>query len=142
MILGEDIAALAGLVLALAAIGIAVVTGNPIYDAIGSMAVGVLLVVVAILLSVEIKAMITGESAETETEDEIRAFLKARPEVAEVYSMISLQIGDGIMLAIKARMLESVSATALVDAINRVETELRLAFPAVHWCFFEPDSKN
>ena len=142
VILGEDIAALAGLVLALAAIGIAVVTGNPIYDAIGSMAVGVLLVVVAILLSVEIKAMITGESAETETEDAIRAFLKARPEVAEVYSMISLQIGDGIMLAIKARMSESVSATALVDAINRVETELRLAFPAVGWCFFEPDNKE
>ena len=46
------------------------------------------------------------------------------------------------MLAVKARWSESASAGALVDAIDRVETELRLAFPAVHWCFFEPDSKN
>ena len=142
VILGEDIAALAGLVFALAAIGIAVVTGNPVYDAIGSMAVGVLLVVVAILLSVEIKAMITGESAEADTEDAMRAFLKARPEIAEIYNLISLQIGDGIMLAVKARMTETAGATALIDAINRVESDLRTAFPAMQWCFFEPDSKN
>ena len=142
VILGEDIAALAGLVFALAAIGIAVVTGNPVYDAIGSMAVGVLLVVVAILLSVEIKAMITGESAEANTEDAMRAFLKARPEIAEIYNLISLQIGDGIMLAVKARMTETAGATALIDAINRVESDLRAAFPAMQWCFFEPDNKN
>lgn len=141
VVLGEDIAALAGLVFALVAIGIAVLTGNPLYDAVGSMAVGVLLVVVAILLSVEIKAMITGESAEGDAEDAIRAFLAARPEVAEIYNLISLQIGDGIMLAVKARMTQTPSAASLIDAINRVESDMRAAFPAVRWCFFEPDSK-
>ena len=139
VILGEDIAALAGLAFALIAIAVAVFTGNTVYDAIGSMAVGVLLVVVAILLSVEIKAMITGESAEALTERAIRDFLMARPELAELYNVISLQIGDGIMLAIKARMKENASAKALIDDINRVETDLRAAFPAVRWCFFEPD---
>jgi len=142
VVLGEDIAALAGLAFALIAVVVAFVSGNPVYDAIGSIAVGVLLVVVAVLLSVEIKAMITGESAEAETEIAIRAFLKARPEVAEVYSLLTLQLGEGIMLAVKARMAESASAGALVDAIDRVEADLRTAFPAVQWCFFEPDTRD
>lgn len=142
IVLGEDIAALAGLVFALVAIGAAVLTGNPLFDAIGSMAVGALLVVVAILLSVEIKAMITGESAEALTERAIRDFLTARPELAELYNLITLQIGEGIMLAIKARMKETASAKALIDDINRVEADLRAAFPAVRWCFFEPDTRN
>ena len=142
VVLGEDMAALAGLAFALIAIGVAVLTGNPIYDAIGSMAVGVLLVVVAVLLSLEIKAMITGESAESHTEDAIRGFLTSRPEVAELYNLVTLQLGEGIMLAIKARMKETGSATALIDAINTVESDLRTAFPAVQWCFFEPDNKR
>ncbi len=142
VILGEDIAALAGLVLALIAVVLAFASGNPVYDAIGSMAVGVLLVVVAVLLAAEIKAMITGESAEEETEHAIRAFIVARPEVAEIYSLLTLQLGEGIMLAVKARMAETAGAGALIDAINRVEAGLRAAFPAVQWCFFEPDDKN
>ena len=142
VVLGEDIAALAGLAFALIAVVVASVSGNPVYDAIGSMAVGVLLVVVAVLLSVEIKAMITGESAEAETEHAIRAFLGARSEVAEVYSLLTLQLGNSIMLAVKARMAEPVSAGALIDAINRVEAALRTAFPSVQWIFFEPDNKN
>jgi cation diffusion facilitator family transporter len=142
VVLGEDVAALAGLVFALIAVVVAFVSGNPVYDAIGSIAVGVLLVVVAVLLSVEIKAMITGESAEAETEQAIRAFLKARTEVAEVYSLLTLQLGEGIMLSVKARMAESASAGALVDAINRVEADLRTAFPAVQWMFFEPDTRD
>jgi cation diffusion facilitator family transporter len=142
VVLGEDIAALAGLALALVAVVVAFASGNPIYDAIGSMAVGALLVVVAVLLSLEIKAMITGESAEAETEHAIRAFLRVRSEIAEVYSLLTLQLGAGIMLAVKARMAETASGDALVDAINRVEADLRSAFPALQWIFFEPDSKN
>lgn len=142
VVLGEDIAALAGLAFALIAVVLALVTGNPMFDALGSIAVGVLLVVVALLLSVEIKALITGESAEAEVEDAIRAFLKARAEVAEIYSVLTLQLGGDIMLAIKARMSESANATAMIDAINRVEADLRSAFPAVRWMFFEPDTKD
>lgn len=142
VVLGEDLAALAGLAFALIAVAVAVLTGNPVYDAIGSMAVGVLLVVVAVLLSIEIKAMITGESAEAQTQEAIRRFLAARPEVAELYNVLTLQLGEGIMLAVKARMHETGGATALIDAINRVEADLRAAFPAVQWCFFEPDNKR
>ena len=142
IVLGEDIAALAGLALALTAILLALATGNPMFDALGSIAVGVLLIVVAVLLTLEIKALITGESAEAGTENAIRAFLVARSEVAEVYNLLTLQMGEGIMLAIKARMTERASATAMIDAINRVEADLRVAFPAVRWCFFEPDTSD
>ncbi len=142
IVLGEDLAALAGLVLALVAIALALVTGNPVFDALGSIAVGVLLIVVAILLSLEIKGLITGESAEAATEQAIRDFLSARSEIAEVYSLLTLQMGEGIMLAIKARMKETGGATAMIDDINRVEADLRIAFPAVRWCFFEPDTSD
>ncbi|HKB81836.1 MAG TPA: cation diffusion facilitator family transporter [Burkholderiales bacterium] len=142
IVLGEDIAALAGLALALIAILLALATGNPMFDALGSIAVGVLLICVAVLLSLEIKALITGESAEAETESAIRAFLAGRGEIAETYNLLTLQMGDGIMLAVKARMTETASATAMVDAINRVEADLRVAFPSVRWCFFEPDTSD
>lgn len=142
IVLGEDIAALAGLALALIAILLALATGNPMFDALGSMAVGILLIFVAVLLTMEIKALITGESAEAGTENDIRAFLTARREVAEVYNLLTLQMGDGIMLAIKARMKETGSATAMITDINRVEADLRAAFPAVRWCFFEPDTSD
>ena len=142
VVLGEDIAALAGLAFALAAIGLAVATGNPVYDAIGSMAVGVLLVIVAVLLSIEIKAMIIGESAESELQDAIRAFLAGRPEIAETYNVLTLQLGEGVMLAVKARMREVGSADALIGTINKVEADLRATFPAVQWCFFEPDNEK
>ncbi len=142
IVLGEDIAALAGLALALIAILLALATGNPMFDALGSMAVGILLIFVAVLLTMEIKALITGESAEAGTENAIRAFLTARSEIAEVYNLLTLQMGDGIMLAIKARMKETGSATVMITDINRVEGDLRLAFPAVRWCFFEPDTSD
>ena len=142
IVLGEDIAALAGLALALIAILLALATGNPMFDALGSMAVGILLIFVAVLLTMEIKALITGESAEAGTENAIRAFLTARSEIAEVYNLLTLQMGDGIMLAIKARMKETGNATAMITDINRVEADLRVAFPAVRWCFFEPDTSD
>ncbi len=138
VVLGEDIAALLGLLIALAAVVLAFATGNPAFDAAGSIAVGVLLIVVAVLLSVEIKALITGQSAEPAVEAEMRAFLAARAEVAAVLSLLTLQMGDGIMVAAKARM-DAASAQDLVDAINRVEADLRRAFPQVRWIFFEPD---
>ena len=142
IVLGEDIAALAGLTLALIAILLALATGNPMFDALGSVAVGVLLIVVAVLLTLEIKALITGESAEADTRNAIHAFLSARSEIAEIYSLLTLQMGKDIMLAIKARMKEGASAQGMIDDINRVEADLRRAFPAVQWCFFEPDTSN
>jgi cation diffusion facilitator family transporter len=141
VVLGEDIAALAGLVVALGAVSLSLLTGNPVFDAAGSIVVGALLILVAVLLAIEIKALITGQSAEPEVEARIRRELASRPEIAEVFHLITLQLGDAILLAVKARMQESQDASRLIGDVNRVEAALRTAFPQIQWLFFEPDDR-
>jgi cation diffusion facilitator family transporter len=142
VVVGEDIAALAGLLLALAAVLATIVTGNPFYDALGTIAIGAVLILVAIALGVEVKSLLIGESAEPETLAAMRVFLKGRPEITKVFRLITLQLGTEIMVTIKARMREKVSAARLIRDINKVERELRKAFPEIRWVFFEPDTKD
>lgn len=139
VIFGEDLAALGGLALALAFIGLAMLTGNPMWDAIGSISIGVLLVLVAILVGIEVKALLIGQSAEPQVQARLMAHLQARPEVAQVYKLITQQMGGDVMLAVKARMQPAASDVALIQAINAVESSLREAFPQLRWIFFEPD---
>ena len=141
VVTGEDIAALAGLSIAFVAVLAAYATGNPIYDAVGSIAVGVLLMIVAILVMREVKSLIVGESAEPRLRAEIRAHVTARPEVLEVMNLITLQWGDAIVVAVQAEMAPQPSARALVDAINVVEDSILARWPAVRWVFFEPDHR-
>jgi len=139
VILGEDIAALGGLVLALGFIGLAMLTGNPVWDAIGSIGIGVLLIGVAILVGIEVKALLVGQSAEPQVLAALRAHLEAQAPVAQVYSLITQQLGSDIMVAVKARMRPLGTDVALIEAINTVERSLRATFPQVRWVFFEPD---
>jgi len=140
VIFGEDLAALIGLALALVAVVLSVVTGDPIWDAIGTLAIGLLLVVVAIFVAVEVKALLIGQSMDPEREQEVRAFVAAQPEVANVMSLITLQLGNEVMLSVQAEMSPVDSADALIEAINRVERAVKQRFPEVRWSFFEPDS--
>ena len=142
VIFGEDLAALGGLMVALAFIGLTMLTGNPMWDAVGSICIGVLLVLVAILVAVEVKALLVGQSAEPEVLARMRSYLEAQPRVAQVYSLITQQLGDDIMVAVKARMHPLGSDVALIEAINAVERGLRAAFPQVQWVFFEPDLRD
>ena len=139
VVLGEDIAALLGLAFALIAIVVAVVTGNPMYDALGSIMIGVLLIVVAIGIGWEVKGLLIGESAEPTEQEAIRQFIASHPRVEQVLNLITLQLGQELMVAVKAKMRESQSAGTLIDDINATEEALRAAFPAVRWVFFEPD---
>jgi cation diffusion facilitator family transporter len=139
VVAGEDIAALCGLSLAFIAVLLTVVTGNPVWDAFGSIAVGVLLMVVAVFITHEVKAMITGESAAPEVHAAIRAHILARPEVDHVIHLITLQWGAQLMVAVQARMHMQATDHALVDAINMVEESIQQRWPQVKWCFFEPD---
>jgi len=138
VILGEDIAAEIGLVLALIAVLAAIATGDPMYDALGSIAIGAVLVVVAGLLGIQIKGLLIGQSAEPETEIAIRRFIEERQEVARVFSVITLQLGGSLMVAVKVHM-RGESANELVASINRIEAAVREAFPDIQWLFFEPD---
>jgi cation diffusion facilitator family transporter len=139
VIFGEDLAALGGLTLALGFIGLSMVTGNPMWDAVGSIGIGVLLVLVAVLVGIEVKALLVGQSAEPHVLARLRAHIEAQPEVAQVYSLITQQLGSEIMLAVKARMQPVGSDTALIAAINAVEKRVRAEFSQVRWIFFEPD---
>jgi cation diffusion facilitator family transporter len=139
VIFGEDLAALLGLVFAFVAVGVTWMTGNPIYDAIGSIGIGVLLIVVAIMLGVELKALLVGQGVEDEVRTEMIAFLDKRPEVRKVLNMVTLQLGHDVMVAVKACMKPAASADALIANINTAEVAFRAAFPQVAFLFFEPD---
>lgn len=142
VILGEDLAALGGLAMALGFIGVSVLTGNPMWDAIGSIAIGVLLVVVASAVGVEVKALLVGQSAEPLVLAAMRAHLEAQRPVAQVYSLLTQQLGREVMVAVKARMQPQGTDLALIIAINDVERGFRAAFPQVRWMFFEPDIED
>ncbi len=139
VVLGEDIAALLGLVFALIAILLATITGNPVFDAIGSIFIGVLLLIVSLFLGIKVKRLLVGQSADKETRDEIRTVLESRPEVAEVLNVITLQLGDYIMVSVKTRMKDVQTDEELVSNINACEQALKASNPIIRWVFFEPD---
>ena len=139
VIAGEDIAALAGLGIAFIAVLMTIVTGNPLWDASGSIVVGILLMVVAIIITREVKAMITGESAAPEVHAAIKSHIEGRPEVERVIHLITLQWGEQLMVAVQAKMQRQSSDVALVDAINVVEQSIQQRWPQARWCFFEPE---
>jgi cation diffusion facilitator family transporter len=142
VVVGEDLAALLGLTLALAAVLGTIITGNALFDALGTIAIGVVLVLIAVVVGIEVKSLLIGESADPEAVSALRAFLSARPEIAEVYSLITLQLGNELMVSAKVRMKESVVASALIEDMNRVEAALKTDFPQVRWAFFEPDVRD
>lgn len=142
VVFGEDLAALFGLSFALVAVILAHVTLNPVYDAVGSIGIGVLLVVVSVFVAVKVKSLLIGQSADVAVRQEIKSFLESRAEVEVVYNLITLQLGPKIMVAVKARMSETDGAEQMIENINRCEDALRKAMPEIQWIFFEPDLKD
>ncbi len=141
VIAGEDIAALAGLVLAFLAVSLALLTGNPLWDAMGTLAVGAVLMVIAVMVLIEVKGLIVGESASPEERTAIRRFVAEQPEVEQVLNVITLAWGDKVVIAVKARMAgaDELSGSQLIGRINAVEARIEAAFPRAKWVFFEPD---
>lgn len=139
VIFGEDLAALAGLSLAFVAVLATWVTGNPIYDAMGGIAIGVLLVAVAAAVGVEVKAMLIGQGVEAPVRAQMLQFLGAQPAVEKVLDLLTLHMGGDVMVAVKAKMRPQAGVDQLVDEINRIEEAFKKSFPQVQWVFFEPD---
>jgi len=139
VVFGEDLAALLGLAIALVAVIATMITGNPLFDACGSLAIGVLLCVIALFVAREVAALLVGKSAEIGVREAIEEFVRAQPDVERVFNVITLQMGPDVMVSIKARMEPAASDRTLIDAINRVEAAMKARFPEIRWSFFEPD---
>ena len=142
VVFGEDVAALFGLVFALLAVTATWLTGNPVWDAIGTISIGALLIVVAVFVAIEVKELLIGQSVDPQLLDEMGEFLRARPEVEEVYSLLTMQFGPDAMVAVKARMVPTGSERALVETINQLERAFRERFDSIAWLFFEPDVED
>ncbi len=141
VVFGEDVAALLGLGLAFLAVLTTVLTGNPMWDALGSIGVGVLLVVVAWFVGRETKALLVGQSAEAPVREGIARVVAAQGGVQKVLNIITLHFGDDLMVAVKAELRDYSNNSALCAAINDAEAAIKREYPAVKWVFFEPDVK-
>ncbi len=139
VVLGEDFAALTGLTLALAFLGLAAVTGDPVYDAVGSICIGVVLIIVSVFVALRIRSLIIGKSAEPELQAEIDELISDDPLVEKVFNIITIQFGSSVMLAAKFRVRGDMSVAEAVTKINKLERRLKHNHPEIEWCFMEPD---
>ena len=95
-----------------------IVTGNPLFDALGSMAIGLLLVVIAFFIGLETKSLLVGQGVDPARKQEMVALLAERPEVETVLNVLTMQMGDDVMVAVKARMRPAGSEQQLIANIN------------------------
>jgi hypothetical protein len=142
VIFGEQLAALLGLAAALLAVALSLVTGDPFTTRSARSLIGVLLVVVAVFVAIEVKALLIGQSVSVERREAIRAFLEARPEITTCSTSSPCRWAgrDGGGPGQPRR--RAAIRRQLVRRINAVEVDLRVAFPDVRWSFFEPDDSD
>jgi cation diffusion facilitator family transporter len=135
VVLLEDIAALLGLVFALGGVGLTIITGNPMWDAIG-----ILLVGVAVILGIETKSLLVGEGANPADATAIRDVINEDAQVEALIHMKTLYLGpDEILVGMKVAVSATESAASVAAAINAVESRVRAAVPAARVIYLEPD---
>lgn len=136
----EDIAALVGLVLAFAGVGLTVITHNPIFDAIGTLAIGALLVLVAIVLGAETSSLLVGEGATPANVSDIHAALAGASGVESVIHLKTLYLGpEELMLGAKIAVSPQATAQEIALIIDGAEAAVRTALPEVRVIYLEPD---
>jgi cation diffusion facilitator family transporter len=140
VVFGENSAASLGLAFALLALLASVVTGDPHWDGIGCIAVGAVLIGVAIFLAIEVKSLLMGEAADPTIEAGLREVALADEAVEEVLRVITLQQGPGeVLVAMKVRLKDGLDTAGVVAAINEYERKVHVRLPEVRWLFVEPD---
>lgn len=140
VVLLEDSGALVGLLFALFGITMATLTGDGRWDGVGAMAVGVLLLVIAIFLAFEMSGMLVGESALPEQEEAILAAVAATPGISLVISMRTVHTGpDELLVAVKIGAADTATVADLAVAINDAEQRIRRAVPSARYIYLEPD---
>ncbi|MEU9036392.1 cation diffusion facilitator family transporter [Streptomyces sp. NPDC048352] len=140
VVLLEDLGALVGLVLALAGVGLALLTGNGVWDGIGTLCIGVLLIVIAIVLALETKSLLLGEAAGTAEVEKIKAALVDGDTVTGVIHMRTLHLGpEELLVAAKIAVQHDDTASEVANAINAAEARIRAAVPIARVIYLEPD---
>lgn len=140
VVFGENSAAVLGLVLALVALLAAHFTGDGRYDAVGSVAIGIVLILVAIFLSVEVKSLLIGESADTPVFEAIEVAAKAQPEILELINCRAIQQGPGeVLVCVKIKCRPTLTTLELSSVINAFEHDVRSNVTDVKWLYVEPD---
>jgi cation diffusion facilitator family transporter len=140
IVLLEDTAALIGLLFALVGVGLTLATHDGVYDGLGTIAIGVLLVVVAVVLATEMKSLLIGESATSEHVDRIEAALLASDDIERIIHMRTLHLGpEELLVAVKVGVAKAATAADVATAIDAAESRVRTAVPIAHVIYIEPD---
>ncbi|MGE7389756.1 cation diffusion facilitator family transporter [Streptomyces sp. NPDC004126] len=143
VVLLEDLGALVGLVLALGGVGLALLTGNGVWDGIGTLCIGVLLIVIAVVLALETKSLLLGEAAGTAEVEKIKAALVDGDTVTGVIHMRTLHLGpEELLVAAKIAVQHDDTATEVANAINAAEARIRASVPIARVIYLEPDIYN
>jgi cation diffusion facilitator family transporter len=142
VVLGEDIGAQMGLILALGFLILAWKTGDPMYDAMGSISIGVILLVISAFIAWRVRSLLVGRSADPEIQEAIDAVIAEDPDVEKVFNTITIQFGPDTMLAVKIKMNSDLNIDDAVRHINDLERNLKARIPKLKWCFVEPDIED
>ncbi|MFD6875250.1 MULTISPECIES: cation diffusion facilitator family transporter [unclassified Streptomyces] len=140
VVLLEDLGALVGLVLALGGVGIALATGNGVWDGIGTLCIGILLIIIAIVLAAETKSLLLGEAAGVDEVEKIKAAIVDGDVVTRIIHMRTLHLGpEELLVAAKIAVEHDDTATEVAKAINAAEARIREAVPIARVIYLEPD---
>ncbi|MFD4263992.1 cation diffusion facilitator family transporter [Streptomyces sp. NPDC058534] len=140
VVLLEDLGALVGLILALGGVGLALLTGDGVWDGVGTLCIGVLLIVIALVLAVETKSLLLGESAGPEAVRQIEAAIVAGDTVTGIIHMRTLHLGpEELLVAAKIAVRHDGTATEIASAIDAAESRIRDAVPIARVIYLEPD---
>lgn len=140
VVLLEDIAALVGLIFALFGVGMAAITHNPLFDAIGTLMIGALLILVAITLGIETKSLLVGEGATRGDLDKIIRAIESGPEVERLIHIKTLYLGpDELLVAAKLGFPADKPLAGVASDIDAVEARVRAAVPVARVVYLEPD---
>ena len=139
VVLGEDFAAMLGLIFAFFALSLVMVTGEPLYDAFGSMVIGVLLIIVAVGLVVRLQGLLVGRSAEPALRQLAESVIAEKQGVARLFNMVTLHMGPKVLLAAKIQLDAHLTVDQAAHLINAIEDELKANRPEIGWCYIEID---
>ena len=143
VVLLEDFGALIGLLFALIGVSLAVITGDSVWDAVGTLAIGTLLVTIAIVLAIETKSLLVGEAATRSDLTKIESAVLAEPEVKSIIHMRTMHLGpEELLVAVKIAVDGATSAADLAAAINRTEARIRDVVPIARVIYIEPDLRR